>query len=276
MTAPARDKDAGHIARLDAASAIARKVGQRALELQASGGALDVRSKGPQDFVTRVDVETEELIRDALVSQFPGDGFLGEESAASGSVGSRYWVVDPIDGTSNFIKGLPHWGVSIAYVDDAKVRVGVVYDPVSDALYTARRSAGAHRNGQPISASQADDPRQAVAILGYSRRHELDEHFDVIRQLHQKGIDYRRQGSGAIGLVHVAEGLAELYYERHLYAWDALAGMLIAQEAGAQVMAPPIDVFSAQGGPVLVSAAGLADVLRFMHSVAPGASAGPI
>ncbi len=251
--APSSDgSTAGLSDRLDAAGRIARQAGLHALALRRDLASLEVEEKGLQDFVTRADVEVEALIRDALLRRFPDDGLLGEEnSRRAPNDGHGTWVVDPIDGTSNYIRGIRHWGVSIAYVQDGRTEIGIVHDAPNDALYAARRGAGANRNGRPISVSKTADMNRALAILGMSRRMSLADYLDEIRRLTEAGADYRRLGAAAIGLARVAEGVADLYFEAHLNPWDALAGMLIVTEAGGTIRSTDFATMLADGGPVL-------------------------
>lgn len=251
---------------LACAQDLARSVGRDALKFRESAGleALDVTAKGLQDFVTLVDRRAEVTIRDALAKAFPEDGFLGEEFGGSPSA-DGYWVVDPIDGTSNYIRGLRHWGVSIAYVAGNATKVGVVFDAVNDRVYSAVQDRGAFRDSIPIRASQVCDPGEALSIVGYSRRTSFDDYQVTTRRLHEMGVDYRRIGSAAIGLVRIADGVADLYYERHVNVWDVLAGALIAKEAGAIVHLPPLPELLVRGGPVIASAPRLDEAFAFLH-----------
>lgn len=253
-------------ARVEAAITVARRAGQDAAAFRARGLSHDlhVESKGLQDFVTIADRTAEKMIRDALMGAFPLDSFIGEEGGGySGRQGT--WVVDPIDGTTNYIRGLRHWGVSIAFVVGGEIEIGVIYDATQDAVFHALRGQGAYKNGLPISVAPTTDPESAMAILGYSRRTAFDDYLAVLKQLHDRGIDHRRMGAAAIGLVRVAEGVADLYYERHLNAWDILAGIRIAQEAGASIWTPPLSRLLADGGFVAASAPGLSETFAFLR-----------
>lgn len=240
-----------HAKRLDFACTLARDVGREAQRYWEVNGTenLGTTSKSLQDFVTVADKVAEDTIRCALSEVFPDDGFIGEESGGeTGEAG--YWVVDPIDGTANYLRGLRHWGVSIAYVEDGKTVVGVVHDSPTDRIYAAALGGGATRDGQPITVSTTTDLHSAVGILGASRRTSFDLYLNQLRALHNAGIEHRKIGSAAIGIVRVAEGVADFYYEKHLNCWDALAALLIAQEAGAQVVAPQMGSFIPDGGEV--------------------------
>ena len=222
-------------ARQRAAETVARDAGRLALALRASPRGLEIALKGPQDVVTAADGEVERSIVAALGAAFPDDAFLGEEGG--GTVGDRCWVIDPIDGTANFARGLPHWCVAIAFVAAGRTEVGVVCDPNGDLLYSARRGMGAWRNGAPIHVSAADDPARASVDIGYSRRTKIDDFARIMARLLERGINVTQGGSAALGLARVADGRLDGYAERHLYAWDALAGLLLVEEAGGRVNA---------------------------------------
>lgn len=247
---------------------IARRVGRAASSFRDEMGAdgLRIANKGLQDFVTIADRRAEDSIRQAIARHFPGDGFMGEETG--GTPTGAFWVVDPIDGTTNFIRGFRHWGVSMAFVAQGEVQVGIVYDAAVDKVYWAVRGGGAFRERQPIRVSPLSDPSRAVAILGHSRRTSFDDYLRISKRLYERGIDYRRMGAAAVGLVRVADGIADLYYERHLNAWDVLAGALIAREAGADVYMPPLAETLANGGPVIAGTPGLAAEFAFLKDEA--------
>ncbi|SCB58393.1 myo-inositol-1(or 4)-monophosphatase [Rhizobium aethiopicum] len=251
--------------RMEVAIAIALEVGREAARSRrdSNPGSLTIENKGLQDFVTIADRKAEQAIRDGLISRFPCDTFMGEESGGPSS-GTGTWVVDPIDGTTNYIRGFRHWGISIAFVAGDKIEVGVVYDAAEDVVFHAVRGGGAFKNGLAIHAAATTDPANALVILGHSRKTSFDDYLALSRRLHERGMDYRRMGAAAVDLVRVAEGAADLYYERHLNAWDMLAGALIATEAGATVAMPPIDKLLADGGPVMAHAPGLAAEFAFI------------
>jgi myo-inositol-1(or 4)-monophosphatase len=250
--------------RVAVATRIARRVGRTAAALRKNGiPGLIVANKGLQDFVTIADQQAERSIRTALKRHFSSDGFLGEETG--GTPRGAFWVVDPIDGTTNYIRGLRHWGVSMAFVANGNVQVGVVYDAAFDMVYSAVRGGGAFKGDQPIRVSTTSDPNRALAIVGHSRRTSFAAYAKVTRQLYARGIDYRRMGAAAVGLVRTADGTADLYYEQFLNAWDMLAGGLIASEAGAHVLMPPLDLVLSNGGPVLAATPGLTGQLNFIR-----------
>lgn len=253
--------------RAETAIAVARNVGIQTVKFRAEAQpeTLAVEDKGLQDFVTAADKRAEQMIREALLDRFPDDAFFGEEGGASRAGSSTgTWVVDPIDGTTNFIRGLRHWGVSIAFVAGSEILVGVIYDAAQGAVFSAIKGQGALREGRRIAAAKTTDPSRGIAILGHSRRTDFEDYLSISRKLYQTGMDYRRMGAAAIGLIRVAEGVADVYYERHLSAWDMLAGALIAREAGAFVALPPLARLMAEGGPAFACAPGVAADMAFL------------
>ncbi|WP_341487967.1 inositol monophosphatase family protein [Pararhizobium sp. A13] len=252
-------------ARAATAIVVARKVGREAARFrqEAKAGTLHVENKGLQDFVTIADRQAEQAIRDGLLAQFPADMFMGEESGGQlGAAGT--WVADPIDGTTNYIRGFRHWGVSIAFIADGRIEIGVIYDAAQDKVFHAIRDGGAFKDGEKIHAAATSDASKAMIILGHSRRTSFDDYLAIARRLYERGMDYRRMGAAAIGLIRVAEGVADLYYERHLNAWDMLAGALIAQEAGAKVAMPRLSDLLDHGGPVIAYSAGMEREFGFL------------
>ncbi|PHQ98448.1 MAG: inositol monophosphatase [Marinosulfonomonas sp.] len=248
--------------RYEFARTLARQVGQEALRFWNENGpqGLGTQTKGLQDFVTVADKAAEDTIRSELARMFPQDGFVGEETGgAPGSAG--YWVVDPIDGTANYLRGLRHWGVSIAYVEGGKTQLGIVHDSPTDRLYHAHLGHGAYCDDQPIKVAPTTDPHAAMGILGASRRVPIESYLGQIKSLYDAGVEHRKIGSAAIGIVRVAEGVADFYYEEHLNSWDALAAILIAQEAGGVAHVPQMDEFVANGGPVFCATPALADLV---------------
>ena len=190
--------------------------------------------KGQHDYLTETDAAVEQLIRKEIAAAFPGDGFLGEESAGDTTTafGRDVWVVDPIDGTSNFARGVPHFCTSIAFVRDQQIEIGVIYEPILDELYVARRGAGATRNAQPIKVSGIASMSEAIIEAGWSMRRPTEAYVDLVDQLYRAGAQVRRAGSGTLGLAYVADGRSDAYCELHINSWDALAGLLLIKEAG--------------------------------------------
>jgi myo-inositol-1(or 4)-monophosphatase len=224
-------------------------------------GFLDAKSarrsmKGRQDFLTETDGAVESFIRSRIAEQFPGDGFLGEETG--GVVAPSLWVVDPIDGTANFARGIPHFCISIAFVRDGLVELGAICNPSLEELHIARRGRGAFRNGKPIRVSATRDYDQACVELGWSTRVPNDAYLDALKRVLELGVNVRRGASGALGLAYVADGRSDAYAELHMQPWDCLAGLLMVREAGGLIGSYPTGAGLERGGPVLAACPGIA------------------
>ncbi len=198
---------------------------------------IETRNKsGPADFVTQYDERIERFLQERLAALRPGAQFLGEESAHAVDPNEPLWIVDPIDGTTNFIRGFSQSAVSICYCDGGRRRLGVIYDPYTDELFFAEAGCGAFLNGEPIRVS--DRPAaEGIAIFGtaaYTREH-ADATFLLARRLFDRTLDVRRFGAAVLDFCHIAAGRAELFCERVLSPWDFAAGALIVQEAGGVV-----------------------------------------
>ncbi len=220
--------------RFDVATAVAREAGQLALGHFRNRTALEIESKGHQDWVSRADREVEVLIRRRLMEAFPGDAFLGEEDGLTGAPGGDggTWAVDPIDGTSCFLTGIPTWCVSIAFAVGGEVEIGVINAPVTDELFSARRGGAAHLNGAPMQASPASSLEHGSVGVGISNRVTPDAVLAFIDSLVRGGGLYFRNGSGALMLAYVAAGRLLGYYEPHMNAWDCLGGVALVRAAG--------------------------------------------
>ena len=207
-------------ARMELSLQMAREAAEIALPLfeQAKNRELKIMTKGVQDWLSQADTSVESHIRGRIEKAFPEDGFLGEESGAS-EPGRGTWVVDPIDGTGNFVRGIDLWCISIAYYCDGAVRIGVIYDPVRDCLYHAQAGRGAFCNQEPIRVSDQGDPQRSLVIMGYSSKTSRQDHLDAIEFLIKSRIDYRRFGSATVALVQVASGQAEAYFEHNINSW---------------------------------------------------------
>jgi myo-inositol-1(or 4)-monophosphatase len=250
--------------RLATATAVIREAGELAAGYFSRRTDLTRETKGPQDFVSIADREVEKVIRTRLGDAFPADGFLGEESG--GVADERCWVVDPIDGTNNFLRGLPLWGVSIAYATAGEPVIGLIYLPCVGRLYSAVRGRGATCNDAPIYASRIDDPALATILVGLSRRTSPDLSLGMIETALRGGSALRCMGTCVVALAMVAEGTADAYYEAHVQPWDCLAGLLIVREAGGRTNEVPGHVMLAHGGPLLASTSALYDQLAAVAS----------
>ncbi|WP_164684177.1 inositol monophosphatase family protein [Vibrio maerlii] len=204
-------------------------------------GNLAIDVKGHQDFVSDADRETEKYIRTQLESAYPQDGFLGEESGATDEYRTGVWVVDPIDGTTNFLRKQSLWCVSIAYLVEGEPVIGVIYDPNLDELFHARKGEGAYLNGKPMEVYQGSEAVVGLVNLGYSPKMPLDNYLSTMQRLLDNGIEHRRHGSAALGLAHVAAGRFDGYREDFINAWDIMAGVVILREAKADVATNQIE-----------------------------------
>jgi myo-inositol-1(or 4)-monophosphatase len=201
----------------------------------------DVRKKGPIDLVTTADLEVERDFRARIATAFPAHVVLGEEGpeagAGSPTTGSHRWIVDPLDGTTNFAHGLALFCVSIALEIDGEVVLGVVYDPMGEELFTAERGEGARRNGARIEASGCSVLLDALLCTGfpYTVLDDRQSQVDLFGAFLGRARAVRRLGSAALDLCYVAAGRLDAFWEERLHPWDIAAGSLIAREAGAVV-----------------------------------------
>jgi myo-inositol-1(or 4)-monophosphatase len=246
-------------ARLAVASAVVSEAGDLARRLFTSRKPGTFSLKGHQDFLTEADGQVERLIAGRLTEAFPEDGFFGEEGG--GDFRRRTWVVDPIDGTANFARGIPHFCISVALVEDGKVTVAVILNPMVAELFTAMRGGGAKLNGDRIAVSPTTDMRQATVELGWSTRLPLSEYAEMVRRVVATGAGIMRSGSGALGLAYVAAGRVDGYAELHINAWDALAGILLVEEAGGWINDFLGNDGLRRGNPVLACTPSLKDAL---------------
>lgn len=211
----------------------ARLAAERAGAMLRSHGNLNVRVKADNDFVTEMDVRSEDLIRKSLLGQFPEDEFFGEESGGA-SVSHGRWIVDPIDGTQSYMRGHHGYSISIAYEYEGELVIGCVYMPDNDEMFLAVRGHGATLNGKPIHVSEIDDPHQAIAHLGYGHRilENRRRTMALLPDLFDRISDIRRFGSAAYALCCVACGRSETFFELGLHIYDVAAGIVIVEEAG--------------------------------------------
>jgi myo-inositol-1(or 4)-monophosphatase len=225
--------------------AFALAVAASAAQLVAAGrGTADVREKERADLVTDVDEASERLIVAAIRERFPADAVVAEESAAAAVLSGRRWIVDPVDGTANFVHGHPFVAVSIALVDDAGPAVGVVHAPFLGEVYHAVRGGGAFLNGRPIRVSEVDAFSRSLLATGFPFKQgkgDLDAYMAMVADAVRSTHDVRRAGSAALDLAFTAAGRVEGYFEIGLSPWDVAAGILLVTEAGGRVSGWPGD-----------------------------------
>ena len=214
------------------AEAVVGDAGLRAAGHFARRELLSIDRKGAQDLVSEADRACEDLIVAALARRFPRDGFVGEERGSRNADAAAIWVIDPIDGTHNFLTGIPVWCVSLGLVVDGELVLGVIDHPLAGELYSARSGGGAFLNGQRIRVSGETDLKRARICVGFSYRRSVEEHVRAVQALLSAGCEYLRLGSGALGLAYTAGGRFDGYWERHINSWDAAAGLVLVREAG--------------------------------------------
>lgn len=218
-----------------------------------------VSMKGPQDYLTETDGQVESHVRARIAEAFPEDGFLGEEGG--GEPGAQAWVVDPIDGTANFARAIPHFCVAIAFVANGEVQLGAIVNPVLEDIYFARLGRGASLNGQPIRVAATTEIAATSFEMGWSNRRPLARYIGAVNALFEAGSNVRRGACGALGLAYVADGRSDGYAELHMNSWDCLAGLLLVREAGG-VTGPFLSLGGlTEGAPVLAAAPGVAKTL---------------
>lgn len=233
--------------------------GREARSFLAEPSRLAVGLKGHQDFISAADSAVERLLKERLIGAFPTDAFLGEETG--GNRGAHLWVVDPIDGTANFVRGLPHFCVSVALLVGGEMTLAAILDPVLEELYFARRGRGATRNERPVAVSPTVRMREAAIEIGWSPRVANARYLECLSRTLAAGAAVRRGGSGALGLAYVADGRSDAYAELHINAWDCLAGLLIVREARGRISPFLAEGGLERGGPILASAPGIAVAL---------------
>jgi len=238
-------------------------------------GTLTVDAKGFGDYVTQMDLLVQATLVERLHNAFPNAKFFGEEENARDDIRTGLgFIIDPIDGTTNFIHNFGHCAISVGVCDEGEIVAGVVYDPFADEMFAAQKGKGASLNGEPIRASGAQTLADCLVSVGTNagRRDRADEAFARMRRLYNVCQDVRRIGAASLDLCYVACGRTDAYCEHDLKPWDYAAGALIAREAGAKVAcfdrAPlPLD----QNCDVAAAAAGVFDAFcNIIHSHSSG------
>lgn len=235
----------------------ARKAGRSLVKDFREVENLQVSTKGAGDFVSRADIAAEEIIKEELMTARPTYGWLGEEGGSEdGQDPTRRWIVDPLDGTTNFLHGMPHWAISIALEHKGDIVAGVIYDAAKDEMFYAEKGEGAWLNdSNRLRVSARHRMIESVFATGvpFGGRKELPDTLQDLARLMPATAGVRRWGSAALDMAYVAAGRYEGYWERGLNAWDLAAGIIIVKEAGGfvQAMDPEDDVL--ESGTVLCS-----------------------
>ncbi len=196
---------------------------------------MNITRKGPADFVSQADKNAEYLIMEELQKARPNYGFLAEESGQrSGKDTSNRWIIDPLDGTTNFLHGLPHFGISIALERDGQIQAGLVYDPVKDEMFFAEKGSGAYLNDRRMRIPSQRSIDQALFATGipFYGHGDHPQFSAQLRQVMAVSAGVRRFGAAALDLAYVAAGRYDGYWEQNINAWDMAAGLILVQEAG--------------------------------------------
>ena len=222
---------------LNIAVRAARRAGSIINRASLDGGGLKIRSKQANDFVTQVDDAAEQAIIETVRKAYPAHGFLAEESGRSAGGEEYVWIIDPLDGTTNFIHGFPQYCVSIGVQHRGALAHAVVYDPGRNELFTASRGGGAFLNDRRIRVSKCTHLKDALVGTGFPFKElsRLDLYAKQLRTLMQGSAGVRRAGAAALDFAYVACGRLDAFWEMGLSAWDMAAGSLLVQEAGGLV-----------------------------------------
>ena len=225
---------------------------------------LQVSRKGPSDFVSSADLKAEKTLFEELSKARPGYGFVMEErGAVEGTDKTNRWLVDPLDGTSNFLHGIPHWAISIALEREGVLIAGVIYNPVRDELYWGEKGAGAYLNDKRLRVAARNDMRDALIATG-TPFHGKPGHEVFLKEVEHvisKSAGIRRWGAAALDMAYVAAGRFDGYWERGLNVWDIAAGAVLVREAGGVVSEPDGGDFMKTGA-ILASNNALAPQLQ--------------
>lgn len=198
---------------------------------------IRVHEKEKNDFVSEVDIRAEEIIIDVIRQKYPNHGIIGEESGEDKADSETVWIIDPLDGTRNYLHGLPHFAISIAVREGNKISHGVIYDPMRQELFSASRGAGARMNNQRLRIGDTKSLETALLATGFPFRHKTDwpAYLKTLEPLFLACSGIRRAGSAALDLAYVAAGRLDGYWEFGLRPWDIAAGALLIKEAGGLV-----------------------------------------
>ena len=246
--------------RAQVATEIVREAGMVAADFYKRRTAIAIESKGVQDVVSEADRACEDLLVARLSASFPDDSLLGEEGGLRAR-GPTTWVIDPIDGTANFVRGISHWCLSVGLLMNGQAVMGLIFDPIADELFSAVQGGGARLNGQPIAVSGQTDLSKARIGIGFSYRRPVPPHAHDIEALLSAHCEYSRLGSGALGMAYTAAGRFDGYWERHINSWDVLAGLAIVREAGGRTNNYLNGNFLMKGNEILAATPDLFDPL---------------
>ena len=245
--------------RLNFAKKLTKKAGEKAIVYFESIGDLIVQQKGAQDLVSNADLEVEVFIRECIAESYPNDGIVGEEHANVEGKSGYTWVIDPIDGTANFLTAIPSWCVVLACVQNDETKLGVVYEPSHNEMFWGAMGTGAFLNDKPIKVSASTSLDVGSTGIGMNGRTATNLTVSYIEKLVDRGGIFYRNASGALMLSYVAAGRLIGYAEPHMNAWDCLAAQLLIAEAGGCVENQSANDMLINGGRVVASGPGVFD-----------------
>lgn len=254
--------------RLDFAKGLTREAGEKAKIYFQSIGDLVIQQKGAQDLVSNADLEVETFIRNRLAESYPDDGIVGEEHDNLDGTSGYTWVIDPIDGTANFLTAIPSWCIVLACVHDDQTKIGVIYEPCHDEIFWGAKEHGAFLNDAAMKVSSSTSISVGSTGVGMNGRTATSQTVSYIEKLVEGGGIFYRNASGALMLSYVASGRLIGYAEPHMNAWDCLAGQLLIAEAGGCVETQSADDMLVNGGRVIASGPGVFDKLLEMANEA--------
>jgi myo-inositol-1(or 4)-monophosphatase len=254
--------------RLAAAKDIAREAGALGAKYFQDISTLDIKSKGTQDLVSNADLEVELLVRDRILAAFPDDGIVGEEHAPVATTSGWTWVIDPIDGTANFVRGIPQWCVILAVVFDDKTRIGVIFEPSTGEMFWTGEGMGAFVGDRKMAVAKSEGLDDGSVGVGMNGRTPTLMVVSLVTALAERGGIFFRNASGGLMLAYVAAGRLIGYTEPHMNAWDCLAGQLLIAESGGRVEDQSADDLLANGGRVIAGSPDIYDELLAISEAA--------
>ena len=252
--------------RFETAVRLATEAAALALRMQPPPGATHATLKGAQDWLTEADGAVERLLSERLAQAYPADGFQGEEGGKVRS-GTLRWIVDPIDGTANFMRGSKRFCVSLGCLDGDVPVIGVIVAPAMGETFAAAVGKGATLNGVAIRAAETNDLSRATVELGWSQRRPREAFLALADRIIAAGAAPRLGGSGTLGLADVAAGRTDAYCELHINLWDVAAALTVLAEAGAAI-SPFMAGGAVAGNPILACAPGIAAALSAVTQIA--------
>lgn len=256
--------------RYDFARSLCQIAGETALAYFHDRSSLQIDRKGAQDWVSEADRAVENIIREHIAKRFPYDGIIGEEFGRTPGTSGLNWIIDPIDGTTNFVNGIPVWTVVLAGVAEGKTQIGVIHDPVHAETFSALREHGARLNSQRLKLSVGKGLQDGTVAVGFSGGDDPGRVSSLVEGILKNGGMLIRNASGAISLAYVAAGRYIGFVEEHMNAWDCLAGQLLIEEAGGCIEEQNADEIIHDGGRIIAGTPEVFDDLKRIAETAWG------